>query len=434
MKIYDFKSESTADKSRVSATVVWEDVDRPDQEIYFGTDAPFTENLSCNPHAFLVAAIMPAWRQGEKRVLVDAEVCPELNQGLTTAMEWFRHWYDWYTPDRPIVKIEPSKGFKTQKPPVQPRAACTLSGGVDSLASLRANRLMYPADHPASFKEGLLVYDLEVINQDVFKKAVKNLTELAAEADLALVPVYTNIKYLAKIDTELVHDPDFWNDFWQYEFMGACLAAVAHAFSPNLSSATIASHYDPPYIKPYGCHPLIDPYFSSSGMAIRHAALLTRYKKTEIVSNWDAAVDKLRVCNIAHIHDYFKKTGLVNCGQCEKCIRTMMTLMTLGKLKGSRAFPTDEVSVDLVNQRVNLTSYQHMFYPDILKALQDGGYDDLARVIEKKISEYNDSEWKKKWRMRNQYYRQFRRSISDFDERHLAGYMKKIKRSILPAK
>ena len=117
----------------------------------------------------------------------------------------------------------------------------------------------------------MFVYDLEVLHPEVYKKALCSLAEITKDAGVALVPVYTNIKYLSKINIELDHDPDFWEDFWQYEFMGGCLAAIAHAFSPPLNSVTIASHYDVPNIKPYGCHPLIDPNFSSSSMRIQHA-------------------------------------------------------------------------------------------------------------------------------------------------------------------
>ena len=55
MKIGDFKSEKGESIQRVSATITWEDFERPPQEVYFETVDEFAEDISCNPHAFLVA-------------------------------------------------------------------------------------------------------------------------------------------------------------------------------------------------------------------------------------------------------------------------------------------------------------------------------------------------------------------------------------------
>lgn len=69
MKIENLKSEKNADLARVAATITWENCDRPTQEIYFETTEAFAQDLTCNPHAFLVACIMPAMRHGEKEYL-----------------------------------------------------------------------------------------------------------------------------------------------------------------------------------------------------------------------------------------------------------------------------------------------------------------------------------------------------------------------------
>jgi hypothetical protein len=434
MRIEDLRSEKHGSRYRVAATVKWEENDRPAQELYFETDNEFVHCLSCNPHAFLVACIMPAWRYDEKRVFVDAEICPELRDGLITAMEWFRHWYNWYEPNRPLVKIETKKGFKASVPATPPRAGLTFSGGIDSLAALRTNRLNYPLDHPASFKDALFVYDLEVLRPEVYKKALCSLAEITKDASVALVPVYTNIKYMSKINIELDHDPDFWEDFWQYEFMGGCLAAIAHAFSPPLNSVTIASHYDVPNIKPYGCHPLIDPNFSSSSMRIQHARLLTRFEKTKLIADWDAAVHNVRVCNRHDLHRFFAETGLVNCGKCEKCIRTMLTLLALGRLKGSRAFPADNISEEQVDSGVHFFRHQQMF-PQLVTPLREAGRPDLAQAVERIIAEYNKPEWQKNLREWRQYLgvRRILRSFYKFDQKYFAGNIRKTKKFFYPS-
>jgi hypothetical protein len=64
MKIEDLRAEEQGTRTRVMATVSWEDCDRSKQEIYFETEKPFVEGLSCNPHAFLIAAVIPAFWSG----------------------------------------------------------------------------------------------------------------------------------------------------------------------------------------------------------------------------------------------------------------------------------------------------------------------------------------------------------------------------------
>lgn len=90
MKLGNLRSEAKQDRTRVAATVLWEDSDRPTEEIYFETIPPFLEALSCNPHAFVVACVMPAMRHREQRIFVDAEICPDFRNGLRTAMSWIR--------------------------------------------------------------------------------------------------------------------------------------------------------------------------------------------------------------------------------------------------------------------------------------------------------------------------------------------------------
>jgi hypothetical protein len=51
-----------------------------------------------------LAALSLRFHYGEKRISIDAEICPELRAGLVTAMTWLRHWY--YDPAWELVRIE----------------------------------------------------------------------------------------------------------------------------------------------------------------------------------------------------------------------------------------------------------------------------------------------------------------------------------------
>ena len=223
MKIENLRLEKNGDTIAARASVTWEDNDRPRQELFFETEAVYEDSLSCNPNAFLLACAIPALHFRERRVFMEEEVCPELVDGLNTAMHWLRHWY--YEPERKIVTIEARKQSQILNSDMPKRAGFFFSGGVDSFATLKSNRLNFPADHPWSIKDGLVAYGLELEDLDSFEYVTEMLKEVAPAVGIDLIPVKTNIylEYRAE-------DRKDKFDFWIYKFQGAVLAALAHAF------------------------------------------------------------------------------------------------------------------------------------------------------------------------------------------------------------
>lgn len=406
MRIENLKSENTTRLKRVSATVVWEDCDRPTQEIYFETTSDFAQDLSCNPHAFLVASIMPALHHGEKRVLMDAEVCPELRDGLMTAMGWIRHWYEL---NREPVQIH----AKTRTAPAQSttpkRAGWFFSGGIDSLATLRHNRLNVPLEHPSSFKDGLTIYgisssgkELETSKQflEAFDHLVASMSNVAKEAGITLLPVYTNVR-------QLNTDTYFWSD----EFQGAALASVAHAFERRLSQVSIASTGNIAALHPHGSHPLLDPNYSCHDLKIQHNGItLSRLDKTKLVADWDVALQNLKVCTKVQQ----MQPGMLNCGKCDKCIRTTLALLALGKLEQASTFPKVEFSEEMLVKRVFIkTPYRMACYEDLIPHLQARGRHDLVRAIERIGLRYRESDWR--GRVKKVVRKYFAGGVSSFE-------------------
>ncbi len=80
MRIEDLRTERNKNRSRIVATIVWEDSDRGRQDIYFETTNDFANGLTLGPHPFLLAGIMPALEYGEKRILIKEDICPELKE------------------------------------------------------------------------------------------------------------------------------------------------------------------------------------------------------------------------------------------------------------------------------------------------------------------------------------------------------------------
>ena len=355
--------------------MTWEDCERPTLEICFETADEFADDLTCNPHAFLIGCMPPAMRHGERRIAIQEEICPELRNGLETAMGFIQAWYG---PDRKPVQIESKTSSHSPLRQTPGRAGAFLSGGIDSLATLRVNRLDFALDHPSSIRDGILVHGFDVggirganSEQAVFERALASASAVAQDARLTLVPVYTNVRHL---------DDDV--EFWEFEFHGAALASVAHALSRRYSSVSIASTYDIPNLKPWGSHPLLDPNYSSIDLQIRHDGVrFSRLNKVRLVSDWNVALQNLRVCTA-------NAPNLLNCGKCEKCIRTMTELLVVGKLASTEAFPVHDVSRDLLASIQITNELVDSFFCDLIAPLKAMGRLDLVEVIQIKSSQF----------------------------------------------
>jgi hypothetical protein len=412
MRVEHLRLEKSGDRVKSIATVTWEDSNREPREIYFETSESFSRDLSSNPHAFLVACIMSAVHFGEKRLLINEEICPELKDGLINAMTWMRLW--WYNPSTQIVKIESKTRETGRLEAHRPRAGFFFSGGIDAIATLRSNRIHYAPSHPLSIKDGLIVCGLEVTEPKAFEHVLGLVSELADEADVTLIPVYTNIRSLGPDNIS-----QFWDDFWVKEFMGAAFAAIAHAFANRLSVVSISSDHDIPNIYPFSSHPLINCNYTSSDLRIRLEGIsLSRFEKTGLVAGWDLALRKLRVCNKPQYYTPEK----LNCGECEKCVRTMLTLKALGALEKATAFPYNDVTEAQIAKTGKLMPNTYFFWNQLISPLQEKGHHGLVRAVEDKIHRYHQEEKKKK--LKNMLVK----PIKEFDQRNLKGTLQRVKR------
>lgn len=161
MRVEDLRLENDGEWTSVSARMTWEDNDRPVERIVFQIGKSLVEDVECNPNAFLVATAVPAAYYGERRLAIDGKICPVLYDGVLTVLAQFKEWFD---KKRILPEIEASEGFEARQPCVPRRAAQFFSGGIDALATLRRNRLMYPANHPASVRDCLHVFGMHPID------------------------------------------------------------------------------------------------------------------------------------------------------------------------------------------------------------------------------------------------------------------------------
>jgi hypothetical protein len=279
------------------------------------------------------------------------------------------------------LSIEPLGGFVPIRARPAARTASLLSGGVDGLTALRANRLAYPADHPESIRDCILLFganDFESTAEGpvaerlaAFERLEGRLRQLASEEDFSLLAVHTNTRLLSR-------------DYacWASVGFGAANAAVAHVLSRRVSKLLLASDgngVDPP---PGGAHPLLDRYFSTEAVEIWHEhAPWTRFDKLRLLADWPAALRLLQPCHYVTI----PPPGQINCGRCEKCVRTMAGLLALGKLKSAPAFPYDDVTADMIRPLPVASPVKAELLAQLVEPLRAAGRHDLVTAIERKL-------------------------------------------------
>jgi hypothetical protein len=108
MIIRNLENTTGTKRARISATVEWENCHYQDREVFFETDACFADSLSPDPNAFLLAAIIPAMHFGERRIMVEGQLCPQLRDGLDIVVRQLRKWYGG---EGDYIRVEASEGF-----------------------------------------------------------------------------------------------------------------------------------------------------------------------------------------------------------------------------------------------------------------------------------------------------------------------------------
>ena len=372
MKLTNLHMRKKDGLTRAVASVAFEDGDQPAQEIFIETETAYAESIFANPHAFAVGCIIPALYFGERRLALDEAICPRLKEGLETVMVLMHHWTDGTF--QPLA-IDAPLGRTALHEEKKRHAGIFLSGGMDSLAALKRIKDNYAPTHPGYPRDALLVHGFDIggviergAKYHVFERAMAAMAPVAADAELALIPIYTNIRHLCDN-----------RGLWLNQFFGAVLAAAVHAFSPRINLAWLASSYDIPHLHPCGSHPLLDPEYGSADLQIRHRDVgLSRMEKLKMVAGWDVAFQNFRVC-LANVPEK------LNCGRCEKCVRTMLELEAMGLLDKTRAFEENAVDPAWLDAFSITIRVRQPFYTELVEPLRNRGRGDLAEKIEKKL-------------------------------------------------
>ncbi len=372
MRIDNLRREEREGKSALCAEVTWEDCAKPPQTVWFATEPDDADALRLSGDPFVLGALLPAIENGERRLAIDAEVCPRLLEGLETALGILVSWYG--EAYRPI----PVETAGTRQPDSRRKGhtAVFMSGGIDALAALRCNHLRYPEGHPLRIRSGILMHGFDIggvvrhgVKQHVHDRARRELAPIMAETGIELVPVWTNIRHL--------HDD---SAFFLGKYFGALLAGTAQALTGRFDRVVLASSYDLDNLGPCGSHPMLDHLYGSADLDLFHAQPeLRRFDKLRLIADWPTGLHHMRVC-LQNVPDR------LNCGWCEKCLRTMAGLVALGKLAECRAFEEDDLDAELFARARMTINHREPFYIEMIEPLRAVGRDDLADVIVERLS------------------------------------------------
>ena len=375
MIIRNFGIVNSREAKIYSATVSWEDRELPDRELSFEIrdEAP-AHSAQAEPcaDAFLAACFPLAAVHGEARIRIHGQPCPLLIEGLYNAHAWWTSWGGMPSP-MPLIETFPRAGCVVPAGPR--RGVAFLSGGVDGLHMLMHNRSRYRSGDPAYIREVLFIqgFDIGKRARDPenarYEMVSRRLEPVVAECGLRLIKCRSNLRHLPS-------KPDFWEE----RHCGAALGAVGHAAVVGSAFLFVGASYPISDAVPWGSHPAVDSLFSTQRLTIIHdGARFSRFQKVRDLASWPTAMAVLRVCPAS--------IGLrPNCRECEKCLRTRLELLAAG-IDETEALGPSLVPAELWHEAVSGPLGGRLaFYKELIEPLRARGYDELCRVLERKIA------------------------------------------------
>src|SRR5258708_357218 len=275
----------------MTASVVWEDTDLPEQSVYFEIEDVGGRSAGLRPSAdaFLCACFPSAVLRMERRVRVEDTPCPMLVEGLRKAHAWWSRWGG-VPPVAPVIEARPRPVGSTLDAPRG--ATAFLSGGVDSLHLMIRNRQLYRADDPAYIRQALFIHGFDIgkrpsdPEEQRFELIRRRLNLVATDAGFRIISCRTNLRRLPTVP-----------GYWMYRQNGAALAAVGHAAAIRPTFLFLSATYNIGNAMPFGSHPALDGVYSTQKVTLIHEDLLaTRIEKLRNLSTWPAALEAIRVC------------------------------------------------------------------------------------------------------------------------------------------
>lgn len=314
--------------------------------------------LSENPESYLAAALLPSMKCGGEGIKIKGDMSQKFISNVSTIQDIYSMW------DTSLSRVR----IKTEKPvikknnPSGKRVGAFFSGGVDSFYTF--------LKHQDQITDLIFVHGFDIrLSDTVLRKKVSlKIREIASNFGKNLIEIETNIRELLN---PYIH--------WQLAY-GAALAAVGHLLYPHLHRIFIPTNHTYVDIMPGGSHPVLDPLWGSETLSfINDGCEATRVKKVSLVSNYEIALQSLRVC-------WKNPNSEYNCGRCEKCLRTMINLEVSHALHDCKTFDKT-LDIKRVSKIVALSENVRSYVRENLDALENSqGNQDLKKALQKVLN------------------------------------------------
>lgn len=306
MKINNIAIKKTKKKIMLSADIMFNG--KKSEHVYFSTDIKYADFVKVDANPFLAAFLIPCMKRSEQ-IIIDDSVSKQLLKNTHSIMNLFAKW------NIGMKKIKIHSTTVLPDTSSKNGTASFFSGGVDSFYTF--------LKHRRAIKYFVLIYgfDIELGNELLWKKTLKNVESVALKNNILVIPVKTNIKRV--IEKYLI-----WN--WGH---GGALSSVGLFLRNGLKQIYISASVRHDQLFPWGSHPELDRLWGTETLEIVHDG--TEFSRTEkvarIVRSHDA-LSYLHVCNQ-------NRKGFYNCGKCHKCLQTMIELVCVDALKKVKTFP-----------------------------------------------------------------------------------------------
>ena len=363
----------TAHGMHFTSTILRSDIQNQNWKVYVGVPDQFSYMLSERQDVFLPIGLMLSLVRGEQLDLSDIEVDPFFFRNVKSAIAHHASWRQklkFIAPVNVSELKEPSRSGE--------EAAVFFSGGIDSLFSLvrhsKGRNALPGAAVPRDISYAFHVFHRIDPAAAASISAESRILKTASEnLGAQFVPVISNM---------MMFDRKWWDAYVPVGH-GAALATVMHTLSNRLGYGIIASSHTYGKLIPWGSSPITDPLYSSSSLKIIHdGSTYTRVEKTKVISESDAALRSINVCD--HM---IPNEGYVNCSRCQKCLRTMITLDLMGKANNASC-PSFDWS-DYHPQKFGelfLKNDSELGFAYEIKAAAEGIRPDIIAAVDKAVS------------------------------------------------
>lgn len=352
MIISNIKLKKTKRRIILSATVTFEK--KEPQEMYFSTRRKYKKFVVDDASPFLAAVLIPCMKTGEN-IIIHGSVAQRLLQNIWNIMNLLVFWNS----QLHAIAIQAENIVKdTHKPQ---KVGTFFSAGVDSFYTYLKNK---KAIDYFIFVNG---FDIELRNKALYRKTLNNITAVARNEKIKVIPVETNVK-------DIIEPVYVWD--WVH---GGALGAVALFLRKDFSKIFISSNVKKEELFPYGTHPDLDYLWSSRKLSIVHTGNeCNRLEKVMYIAKSKLALSYLHVCSDNSV-------GTYNCSQCGKCLRTMLQLIAANVFEQARTFK-HSLNLQSVRDRYRDYAYNYQFdakpviailekedrHPELVSALKEG--------------------------------------------------------------